>query len=105
MVAWDEAVYGSHTRTFEYLRVVGQDSSPMVQMFVVNTIGIVELGRLVMVLAQGMSDRLKERRKEFRAGLIAEGRAELATEIAAWNKRRLEADARGEKFDEPPHME
>ena len=114
MVAWDEAVYGSHTRVIEYMRAVGRDSSHMVQMFILNTIGIVELGRLIMVLAQGIVDRLKERRERFKAELIAqgkaegrsegrsEGRAELAAEVKAWNQRRLEAEERGEKFDEPP---
>ena len=113
MVAWHEAVYGDYAHAVEYLRVVGRDSSHMVQMFILNTIGIVELGRLVMVLAQGMADRLKERREKFKAELIAqgiaegktEGRAELAAEIAAWNERRLEAEGRGEKFDEPPPMD
>ena len=116
MVAWDEALYGGHTRVIEYARSVGRDSSHMVQMFILNTIGIVELGRLIMVLAQGIADRLRERREKFRSELIAEGkaegiaegktrgRAELATEIAAWNQRRLEAEERGEKFDEPPPM-
>ena len=98
----------------EYLRTVGGDSSQMVQMFILNTIGIVELGRLMMVLAQGIADRLKERREKFKAELIAqgeaqgeargkaEGRAELAAEIADWNRRRLEADERGEDFNELP---
>ncbi len=134
MVAWDEAVYGGHARVVEYLRAVGGDSSHMVQMFILNTIGIVELGRLIMVLAQGIADRLKERREKFKSDLIAQGieegkaqgieegkaqgieegkaqgkaagiatgRAELAAEIAVWNEKRLAAEARGEKFDEPP---
>lgn len=110
MVAWHEAVYGGHTHGVEYLRAVGRDSSHMVQMFILNTIGVVELGRLIMVLAQGIADRLKERRERFKNELIAqgeargkaEGRAELAAEIADWNRRRLEADERGEDFDEPP---
>ena len=113
MVAWHEAVYGDPAHTVEYLRAVGRDSSHMVQMFILNTIGIVELGRLIMVLAQGIADRLKERREKFKAELIAQGiaegktkgRAELAAEIAAWNERRLEAETRGEKFDEPPPMD
>ena len=114
MVAWDEAVYGGHARAVEYLRSVGRDSSHMVQMFVLNTIGVVEIGRLMMVLAQGLADRLKERRERFKDELIAQGkaegiaegvargRAELAAKVADWNERRLEAEARGEKFDEPP---
>ncbi len=65
-----------------------------------------------MVLAQGIADRMKERRERFKAELIAQGmaqgktvgRAELAAEIVAWNQRRLDAESRGEKFDEPPPM-
>ena len=114
MVAWDEAVYGGHARVIAYLKAVGGHSSHMVQMFILNTIGIVELGRLIMVLAQGIAERLKERREKFREELIAQGKAEgiaegeargragLAAEVAAWNERRLAAEARGEEFDEPP---
>lgn len=121
MVAWDEAVYGGHARIIEYLRAVGRDSSHMVQMFVLNTIGIVELGRLIMVLAQGIADRLKERREKFKNELIEQGKAEgiaegeargeargiarLAAKVTDWNERRLASEARGEKFDEPPPMD
>ena len=117
MVAWDEAVHGGHSYVVEYIRAVGENSSSMVQMFVLNAIIIIELGRLIMVLAQGIADRLRERREKFKAELIAEGiaegkaegiaegiaegKAELATKVADWNRRRLEADARGEEFDEP----
>ena len=102
MVAWDEAVYGDHARVAAYLRSVGAGSSHMVQLFVLNTIGIVELGRMIMVLAQGMAQRLKERKERFRAEMMAKGRAELAAEVVAWNERRLAAEAKGEPFDEPP---
>ena len=113
MVAWDEAVRGNHAAVVEYIRVVGEGSSPMVQMFVLNSIIMIESGRLIMVLAQGIADRLRERRENFRAELIAEGiaegkaegKAELAAKVADWNKRRLEAEARGEEFDEPPPTE
>ena len=33
---------------------------------------------------------------------IERGRASLAAEVAAWNERRLDAEKRGEPFDEPP---
>ncbi len=121
MVAWHEAVYGDHAHAVGYLMAVGRDSSHMVQIFILNTIGIVELGRSIMVLAQGMAERLKQRKEKFRSELIARGKAEgiaqgeargkaagraaLAAEIADWNRRRLEAEERGEKFDEPPPME
>ncbi len=117
MIAWDEAVYGDHARVVAYLRAVGESSSRMVQLFVLNTIGVVELGRLMMVLAERMAQRLKERKERFRNELIAqgkaegiaegetrgraEGRAEVMTEVEAWNERRLTAEAKGEPFDEP----
>ena len=121
MVAWHEAVYGDHAHAVGYLMAVGRDSSHMIQIFILNTIGIVELGRSIMVLAQGMAERLKQRKEKFRAELIAQGiaqgkaegivegetrgRAALAAEVADWNRRRLESEERGDKFDEPPPME
>ena len=33
---------------------------------------------------------------------ITQGREEMAAEVAAWNERRLAAEANGEPFDEPP---
>ena len=114
MVAWDEAAYGDHARVAAYLKVVGTGSSQMVQLFVLNTIGIVELGRLIMVLAERMAQRLKERKEKFkeemmalgeargRAEGVAKGRAEALAEVVAWNNRRLAAEANGEPFDEPP---
>ena len=122
MIAWYAAVYGGHAHAVAYLKAVGEGSSQMVQLFILNTIGIVELGRLMMVLAEGMAQRLKERKERFKAELIAQGRAEgvaegraegraegeargraeLVAEVVAWNERRLAAEARGESFDEPP---
>ena len=78
-----------------------------------------------MILAQGIADRLKERREKFKKELIEQGRAEglaearakaiaegeargiarLAAKVADWNERRLASEARGEKFDEPPPMD
>ena len=116
MVAWDEAIYGEHVRVIEYLRAVGRDSSHMVQIFILIAIGVVEIGRLAVVLAENLAKRLKQRREqdrqEFIAKIMKKGRAEgeaegitqLASKVAAWNERRLEAEARGEKFDEPPPM-
>ena len=115
MAGWDEAARGDHAGAVAYLRAVGRDSSQMVQMFVMSTIVLVESGRLVMVLAQRMADRLKEQREQRRrereqreedrkqreAELIAEARRELVAEFAEWNERRLAAEARGERFDEP----
>ena len=44
----------------------------------------------------------KERQEREYAKWVAEGRAEVAAEANAWLRRREEAEARGEDFDEPP---
>ncbi len=43
-----------------------------------------------------------EARAEGKEEGRAEGRAEAYREVAEWNSRRLAAEARGEKFTEPP---
>ena len=53
------------------------------------------------IMFQRIRDTLK-REKELNAKAKAEGRAEAYREVAEWNKRRLAAEARGEKFTEPP---
>ena len=40
-------------------------------------------------------------RRRFQEGK-QEGVLELGEKVEEWNKRRLEAESRGEKFDEPP---
>ena len=39
---------------------------------------------------------------EGRAEGHAEGREEMLAAWTAWNSRRIEAEERGERFDEPP---
>ncbi len=58
---------------------------------------------------QRIRDTLKRERElkaqvsaEAKAEGRAEGRAEAYREIAEWNRRGMEAEARGEKFTEPP---
>ena len=36
---------------------------------------------------------------------VEQGRAETAAKVREWNARRLEADAKGEPFDEPPPLD
>ena len=43
-------------------------------------------------------------RKKYQEGRQDE-RKELTQKIRAWNERRLKAQSRGEKFDEPPPTE
>ena len=53
-------------------------------------------------LAKGISEGRAEGRVEGRAEGRAEARVELQSEWTDWNRRREEAERRGERFDEPP---
>ena len=85
---------------------------------VVSTVVMMEVWDAMMGTRDAINDWLKKRRLEARdegialgiaEGIVkgeargeARGRAELAAEVVAWNERRLAAEARGERFDEPP---
>lgn len=57
------------------------------------------------IMFQRIRDTLKKE-KELKAQVSAEakaeGKAEVYREVAEWNRRRMAAEARGEKFTEPP---
>ena len=61
------------------------------------------------IMFQRIRDTLKKERAlkaqvsaEAKAEGKAEGKAEVYQEVAEWNKRRMAAESRGEKFTEPP---
>ena len=72
--------------------------------------GLTEVGKGFMVLAHGIKNWFEERRKkrlekataEGEAKGEAKGREENQQLWVDWNTRRLEAEARGEVFIEPP---
>ena len=51
-----------------------------------------------MVLARSLEEKLERTRERRRA----EGRTEMYTKWEAWNRRRIDAEKKGEPFDEPP---
>ena len=51
--------------------------------------------------AKGREEGVKQGREQG----VAQGRAETAAKFREWNARRLEADAKGEPFDEPPPLD
>ena len=61
-----------------------------------------EVWDAMMGTRDAVNDWLEKRRQKALAIGRVEGRAELAAEVAAWNERRLAAEADGEPFDEPP---
>ena len=52
--------------------------------------------------AEGLAEGKAEGLAEGKAEGLAEGKAEVYQKIAAWNTRRLEAEAKGIPFDEAP---
>ena len=58
---------------------------------------IIGIGDIIMLL----SDWYYDRRLKRIANAKAEGKAEYQAAVAEWNRRRLEAEAKGEIFTEP----
>ena len=67
---------------------------------------LTETGRYVMVLAAAFEEWREKRRQEQIARAVAAAEAKTVrennAEWEAWNERRLQAEQRGEPFDEPP---
>ena len=59
---------------------------------------ITETGRYLMVLAAAFEEWREKRRREQIARAVAAATAKWE----AWNERRMQAEQRGEPFDEPP---
>ena len=55
-----------------------------------------------MVLAAAFEEWREKRRQEQIARAVAAAVAEERCEWEAWNERRMQAEQRGEPFDEPP---
>ena len=53
-----------------------------------------------MVIADLLLERLEKQREQRRE----EGRVQEREKWAAWNTRRLKAEERGQRFDEPPPL-
>ena len=59
-----------------------------------------------MVLAEYLERKYYgPRRRKALAEAKARGRKELGVKVRAWNDRRLDAESKGEPFDEPPPLD
>ena len=102
MVAWYEVSYGDHQSLLETAVSVGGKAgmaAPLIPLFAVLVVTALDtLGGFIMVTARYLTDKwltpLREKRK-------AEVRKEVMAEVKEWNNRRLEAEKKGEPFDEP----
>ena len=59
-------------------------------------------GRMVLTFVDERRKRIEKARAEGHEEGRAEGREEIYAEWTEWNRRREEAERRGERFDEPP---
>ena len=55
----------------------------------------------IMFLSDWYSERQQKRIKEAEAEGLAKGAAKYYAEVKNWNDRRIEAESKGEDFDEP----
>ena len=62
---------------------------------------LTETGRYLMVLAAAFEEWREKRRQEQIARAVAERLHENDAEWEAWNQRRMQAEQRGEPFEEP----
>ena len=81
---------------------VWSESAPLTITAAAAALALTEIGRSIVVIARRLEEGLERIREQRRAEGRAEGRAEANTAWRAWNARRLEAEAQGESFSEPP---
>ena len=68
-------------------------------------VGVI-VSEMKMVIAQYLEQRYYgPKRRKALAEAKAEGRRQALAKVRDWNARRLEADAKGEPFDEPPPLD
>ena len=86
---------------------IGSKASSGVPLIIVYSILGVMIGNFIigggiMVMARATKEYLYDKIERQRERLRQEGREGMAAEVADWNARRLDAEKRGEPFDEPP---
>lgn len=102
LVAWYEVSYGNHQSLLETAIAVGGNAgmaAPLIPLTAVLIVSVLDtLGGFIMVTARYLTDKWLKPLIEKRR---AEGREQVMAEVREWNRRRLEAERKGEPFDEP----
>ena len=111
LTAWGEVSSRRHADVLDTSLAVGSNAADSVPLIIVYSILGVMVGNFIsgggiMIMARATRDylygKIERQRERLREEGREEGREALASEIEAWNRRRLEAERRGEPFDEPP---
>jgi hypothetical protein len=98
---------------YKSLRIVITDTSVFVPVGGLIAGVLTLIGDLMMLWSDRSEKRIQEAAAkaaaeaaaEAKAEGIEEGKAELAQKVIAWNIRRMEAERKGEPFNEPPPTE
>ena len=111
LTAWGEVSSRRHADILDTSLAVGSNAADSVPLIIVYSILGVMVGNFIsgggiMIMARATRDylygKIERQRERLREEGREEGREALAAELEAWNRRRLEAERRGEPFDEPP---
>ena len=74
---------------------MGLKMSGLVPLMLLTSVILVDIGRYVMVLLPNLRGKIRAEGK-------VEGEVQMHNRWSAWNSRRIEAERRGEPFNEPP---
>ena len=107
LTIWAEVSSRSHADILDTSLAVGSNAADSVPLIIIYSIlgvmvGNFILGGGIMIMARATKDYLYDKIERQREKLREEGREALAAEVEAWNQRRLEAERRGDPFNEPP---
>ena len=107
LTAWGEVSSRRHADILDTSLAVGSNAAYSVPLIIIYSIlgvmvGNFILGGGIMIMARATKDYLYDKIERQREKLREEGREALAAEVEAWNRRRLEAEKRGDPFNEPP---
>ena len=122
--AWAAFVYwnasGEYDAWADAIEMAGEKSWPAIPAFFITSAmalaAIQKVGRMVLTFMDERRKRIEKAREEVREEMrakmreevekaLAKGRAEIHAVNARWtewNRRRVEAEKAGERFDEPP---
>ena len=98
-IVWYDIFITHTTALHDTIRMFILNAGPIAVGSAGLALTIIEAPRSTMVFASYLSAKLLEPLKEKQR---QEGREQGRAEWRAWNNRRLEAESRGEPFNEPP---
>ena len=107
LVAWDEVAYGNHPNSLRTVTTVGAKvaaATPAIVIWAILIVSVADaIGGFIVVTKRYLERKwVKPLIESYKAEGRAEGVKEANQDWVAWNRRRMEAEANDEPFDEPP---